>query len=341
MYLLCNRYKSILILFSIKVKQIIYLNACLLYNRYMEKSVNSERGPGSVSGGIAFSAAVVAYIILSLIFSAICAAAGFNAEDEAYIYISYLLAPVAIAVSVPVVLRVRGVSYREMFPVKISPAKNGIKWYGAALLLTFGLLFSLSWLNVGFEKLLRLLGYEGQNSYFPDLSGGKAALALLVMAVIPAVFEEALFRGVLLQNIRREAGELNSIFLCGMCFALFHASAVQTFYQFACGCTFALLAIRSRSVTPCVLAHFLNNAVIIVLQACGVETAGTVFDWVPLWAAVLITVLSVISFAGGIALLVCDKTPLGKPLKGGVKNFFLAAAAGIIALVVLWIAGLF
>lgn len=331
----------ILILFGIKVKQLIYLKARLLYNYRMERNVNTESGMGCVTGGIVFSAAVVAYICLNIIFSLICSATNFTAESDAYIYISYLLAPAAVAISVPIVLKRRRVSFKVVLPLKLSTAKNAVKWCGAAVLLAFGLLFSLSWLNLGFERLLNLFGYESTASYFPDLSGGRVALALLVMVVIPAVFEEVLFRGALLQNIREEAGEFNSIFLCGMCFALFHASPVQTIYQFVCGCVFALLALRARSLIPCMLAHFLNNAAIIVLQACGLDTAGTIFDWAPLWAAVLITVLSALSFLGGMAILILDRAPLNKPVKGGVKYFFLAACVGILALAALWIAGLF
>ena len=166
-------------------------------------------------------------------------------------------------------------------------------------------------------------------------------MALLVMAFIPALFEESLFRGVILGNIRGEAGELNSVFLTGMCFALFHASAVQTLYQFICGCVFALLALRARSLVPCMLAHFLNNAAIIILEACGLNTSGTLFDWAPLWAAVLITVLSALAFIAGMVILIREKRPLAAGVKGGVKYFFLAAGVGILVLAVLWIAGLF
>ena len=301
---------------------------------------------GSLTGGLVFSAAVAAYIILSLVFSLICAATGFSSQSEgaagdAYIYISYLIAPLSVAVSLPLVLKLRKVSFASVMPVKMSPPRQGAKWCGVAVLLAFGLLFSLSWINNGFNELLKLLGYENDVNFFPDISGGRVVPALIVMAVIPALFEETLFRGAVLQNARQEAGDLNSVFLCGLCFSLFHASALQTFYQFICGCAFALLAIRARSVLPCMIAHFLNNGIIIVLEACGLNTELTVFDWAPLWAAVLVTVLSAASLIVAAWFMIFDKTPLKKPVKGGVKNFFLAAGVGIVVLVIIWIAGLF
>ena len=303
--------------------------------------MEKQKFTGAEYGGITFSGAVIVYAALSLIFAVICSSTGFSDNGgDVYIYLNYLVSPVAITIALFVVTKFARQPLRRSLLVKMPPGAAA-KWCAVAVLLAFGLLFSLSWLNIGFEKLIRWLGYKPAPSYFPDLSGGRAALALLVMAVLPALFEEVLFRGAVLQSIKEETGHLNAVLLCGMCFALYHASALQTIYQFVCGCAFALLAIRSRSVLPGMLAHFLNNATIIILQACGLDTSGSLFDWAPLWAAVLVTVLSALSLAGAVAVMAADKTPLKKPVKGGVFAFFIAAAAGIVVLAVLWVAGFF
>lgn len=303
--------------------------------------MEKQKFTGTEYGGITFSGAVIVYAALRLIFAVICSFTGFSDNGgDVYIYLNYLVSPVAITIALFVVTKFARRPLRRSLLVKMPPGAAA-KWCAVAVLLAFGLLFSLSWLNIGFERLLRLIGYDASPSYFPDLSGGRVTLALFVMALLPALFEEALFRGVLLQSIKEETGHLNAVLLCGMCFALFHASALQTIYQFACGCAFALLAIRSRSVLPGMLAHFLNNATIIILQACGLDTSGSLFDWAPLWAAVLVTVLSALSLAGAVAVMAADKTPLKKPVKGGVFAFFIAAAAGIVVLAVLWVAGFF
>lgn len=301
-----------------------------------------ERGD-SLTGGLVFSAVVVVYVILSFLFAMIVAATGLDENSDIYIYISYLVSPVAIAISVPLALRFRRVPLSAVLPVRMPRSRFTVKYIVAAVLLAFGLLFTLSWLNVGFAELLKLSGYGGSRSYFPDLAGWKVLPALIVMAVLPALFEESLFRGAVLQNIRRDAGELNSVFLCGMCFALFHASPEQTIYQFVCGCAFALLALRSRSLIPCFIVHFLNNAVIITMQACGLDTSGTLFDMLPVWAAVLVTALSAVSLAAGAYIIMRGEKgeKLAAPANGGVKNFFIAALIGIGVLAILWISSFF
>ena len=309
----------------------------------MEKT---QANDGSFTGGLVFSAVAVVFIFFSLIFSVISAATGFSAQAEdgtvnsAFVYVSYLIMPAATAIAVPILLKLRKVKFSGLVPVA-RPSADSAKWCGAAVLLAFGMLFTLSWVNIGFGELLRLAGYSGDAVYFPDLSGGGVVLALFVMALIPALFEETLFRGVILQSIKGHVGEVNAVLLCGLCFALFHASALQTFYQFLCGCAFALLAIRARSVLPCMIAHFLNNGALIVMQACGADTDGTLFDIAPLWAAVLVTVLSAVSLAMAAVLLFRGGERRDKPVKGAVKNFFIAASAGILICSLLWITGLF
>ena len=302
--------------------------------------MEKQKFTGAEYGGITFSGTVIVYVVLSFIFSIVSQLTDFSESGDSYIYIKYIVSPVAITIALAALTRFARRPLAGMLPVRMSPP-GAAKWCAVAVLLAFGLLFSLSWLNIGFERLLRLIGYDAAPSYFPDLSGGRVALALLVMAVLPALFEEVLFRGAVLQSIKEETGHLNAVLLCGMCFALYHASALQTIYQFVCGCAFALLAIRSRSLVPGIIAHFLNNAVIIILQACGLDTSGSVFDWAPLWAAVLVTVLSVLSLSAAAALLAADKTPFAKPVKGGVFSFIVTASVGIVILAVSWISGFF
>ena len=299
-----------------------------------EKPVGT--GLGAASAGVAYSAAVVGYLAFSLVFSLIVIATGMTSSSDVYKYLSYLVAPLAVIVTQPICAKRRNTGFACLFPVKTK-----LKYYLNAPLLAFGLLFSVGFINTGFKELLELIGYESNLNSLPGTGGGMIVLSLFVIAVLPAVCEESLFRGVLLNNMEREAGSINTVLLVGFAFSLFHANILQTVYQFICGCSLALLAIRSRSILPSVLVHFINNAVIIIMNACGMDVNGNIFDMVPLWAAILVVVLSALSFIAAAFLLIFDKTPTYKPQKGGVKNFFIYGSVGICALVIMFIANLF
>lgn len=289
---------------------------------------------GSAAGGLSFSATVTINLIISIIASGIIALGSLQGTD-AEKYISVLVSPIAVAITLTLTLKVVKQPARAILPVKTHP-----KYYLIGVLLIFGLLFSLNSLNEYLIELFELMGYQRRVDPVPDVSGWKIVPALLAIAVLPAVMEEILFRGILLNNAEEGVGTVRAIFLSGFCFALYHGSVEQTIYQFICGCLFAYLAVRSRSVVPTVVIHFLNNAVIIVLMACGLlDGKGNLI--MSQTASISVSVLSAVSLIGAVVWLILDKKPRKIRTVGGVKNFFIFAAVGIGATVLVWIAGLF
>lgn len=289
---------------------------------------------GSKAGGLSYSALVILNLLVSLVASFIIVFCSLQ-KTEIENYISLLISPVAVAIILTLALTVTKQPAKSLLPLKTSP-----KYYLIALLIVFGALFSLSWINDGIVELLELIGYTRRDGFIPDVTGWKIIPALIVVAVIPAVMEEIMFRGILLNNIEGEVGSINAVFISGFCFSLYHGSVEQTVYQFIVGCLFGLIAVRSRSIAPTVIIHFINNALIIILLACGLyDEAGTLI--ISSGGQIALYVLSAASLVGGVIWLILDKTELKKPVRGSVKKFFLFAAAGIAVMALMWIIGLF
>ena len=288
-------------------------------------------------GGLTFSASVLIYFIVNFAVALIITLSGLEQGSDGYVYLSYLAAPVGIIISLFAVHKYKKVSVRKTLPVKC-----GWKYYVIALLLIFGLLFSLNWVNDLSVKFFELFGYKQReaSSYMPDLTGAKIIPALLVIAVFPAVFEEFLFRGAILRACEGTAGTVRTVFIVGFCFALFHGSPEQTVYQFIAGCAFSFVAVRSGSILPSVLMHFINNAVIVILTACNCfnESGALILST---GANIALIVISALSLAGGIIWLILDKKQTAKCEKGSVKSFFIYASAGIAVLSLVWILSLF
>lgn len=308
----------------------------------MEKYGNSGDGKnkyqlplGSAAGGLSYTFTVVVSLLINIIASGIIAAGSLNDTDAAK-YIAVLVSPLAIAITLLVTLKVVKQPFGRVLPLKAHP-----KYFLLGVLLIFGLLFSLSWVNEYLIELFELMGYKRRQSFLPDYSGWKVLPVLITYAILPAIAEEILFRGILLNNTEEGAGSIRAILLSGFCFSLYHGSVEQTIYQFICGCLFALLAVRSRSVTPTVVIHFLNNALIIVLYSAGAMNPATDALLMSKTAEIIITVFSAVSLIGAVVWLVLDKTPLKKCTEGGVKQFFIFAAVGIGAMALMWLVGLF
>lgn len=290
---------------------------------------------GAKAGGLSFTATVILNLLLSLIAGVIIAIFSLSGT-EAESYIALLTSPIAIAIVLTLALTVAKQPAARLLPVKTHP-----KYYLIGVLIVFGALFSLSHVNEYIIELFELMGYQRRASFVPDVTGWKVVPVLIVVAVIPAFMEEILFRGIILNNAEGELGSARVILVSGFCFSLYHGSVEQTVYQFIIGCLFGFLAVRSRSLGPVILTHFINNALIIILLACGAYDENTGAMLISKGGEIALYVVSAISLIGGVVWLFLDKTPLEKGRKGGVKIFFIFAAIGIAAQAILWIAGLF
>lgn len=305
--------------------------AKFLYNSGMEQN---EENLQSLSGGkllfetgVTYSVASALPIVVSLvvlIFAQLIAGEAY-ADTQGYKYCTYLMPQLCFAAAAFVYFK------RTRLPVRT--VCTGCKWYYflLAVLLQFGLL-SLSELNGLFLKGLSYLGYEQAPSTLPDVTGWNLIPAFLVIAIFPAVFEEVIFRGILSKNMKAAGwGTAATVLVAGAMFSLFHTNPAQTIYQFICGMCFTLVALRSGSVFPSMLSHFLNNAVVLCLISAGIEDYPSAVK-IPLYS------VAGIVLAGVLVYLIFFDRKNGQ--KGGVKEgkkFFLGALAGIVLCAVMWI----
>lgn len=84
-------------------------------------------------------------------------------------------------------------------------------------------------------------------------------LLLLVLGVMPAVCEELLFRGVILSLMPRSFSQNRLIVTVGLLFGAFHMSLLRFLPTGILGCLLTFIALRSRSIFPCMVLHAAHN----------------------------------------------------------------------------------
>jgi membrane protease YdiL (CAAX protease family) len=89
---------------------------------------------------------------------------------------------------------------------------------------------------------------------------------LIMLAVLPPLCEELLFRGVLARSLATRLPIWAAVGLSALLFSAYHLSLVQAPATFTLGLVFAMLAIRADSIVPSVIAHALNNAIAVLVS---------------------------------------------------------------------------
>ena len=133
-----------------------------------------------------------------------------------------------------------------------------------AIILAFGMMFGFGFINSLFSIFMEKLGVSMPATEIDLSSFPKYIFNVVALAVTPAVFEEIVFRHFILKGIKGNIiiGSLLSAF----CFSLYHFSLSQFIYQFIYGFFLSVLAIKSGSIIPGILAHFINNFIVLTLE---------------------------------------------------------------------------
>ncbi len=106
-----------------------------------------------------------------------------------------------------------------------------------------------------------------------SVSGRWGALGLVfILAVLPGLVEEFLFRGLVLRALLRSFSVGTSVFLSALAFGAFHLNLPQGFATMAVGIFLALAASRTQTIYTSMIAHATHNVLIVFLSLPAGDT---------------------------------------------------------------------
>ena len=120
-----------------------------------------------------------------------------------------------------------------------------------------------------------------------------AVFFVLAHCVAAPIFEELIFRGLILERLRHY-GDIFAIIVSAFLFAIIHASFQAIPFAFVSGIIFGFLAIRTGSLLCPLIIHFTNNilsAVSLFLEEAGFENQ---FNFIILCFYALIIAVAII-----------------------------------------------
>ena len=154
---------------------------------------------------------------------------------------------------------------RAMKPILQKPTKPVLKYFGYCVALGIMSLFLLSGALNYFQLLLDKLGFTVGELTYSINKPWKLFISIVSMAVIPAVCEELVFRGVLV-NALKSKGQIFAVILSSVMFAMFHFSPTQLLYPLFFGLILAIVYLRTNNIAFPIILHFINNALSILIQ---------------------------------------------------------------------------
>lgn len=122
-------------------------------------------------------------------------------------------------------------------------------------------------------------------------------ISLISLAVIPAIGEELIFRGVIFNSLRQK-GTLFAVIISSLFFTLFHFNISQLFYPFLFGLILGFMYSKTNNLITTILIHFINNAINISIQYF---LGTTLFK--PTTLNLIIMIIGVIIFIGILAYM--------------------------------------
>ncbi len=145
------------------------------------------------------------------------------------------------------------------------------KWYNYLLAVPIGILamFVTTGVSAVWQAVISMMGYTHTTSptEFPEtFNFGLFLVSVLLTGIMPAVCEEFSVRGGLLTTMRKSFPQKTTIVIMGITFGLFHQNITQVFYTALFGALMAALVLKTKSIFPAMIIHFLNNSTSVYIE---------------------------------------------------------------------------
>lgn len=114
---------------------------------------------------------------------------------------------------------------------------------------------------------------ETFNKFMMEIRG-HGILSFIPIVVLAPIFEEILFRGVILEGLLSKYNRRRAILYSALIFSIIHINPLQLFGAFIIGIILGFLYTHTRSLIPCIFGHALHNGLTWAIQFLPIEISG-------------------------------------------------------------------
>ncbi|MCL2016804.1 MAG: CPBP family intramembrane metalloprotease [Defluviitaleaceae bacterium] len=187
----------------------------------------------------------------------------------------YQLFPWSLVISQFFGLLLPFIVFRIIVPQVPAIPKNRPKIYQIIVIAAFSLLIQPALMAV--SALGSLIMPNPVIGLVSDLTTINFAVALLVVAVVPSICEELVFRGFIQAAYKYHYAAI-AAFINGLFFGFIHLNLHQFTYAFVMGIVFFYIVHITKSVFLVMLSHFVINATQFTLAYTNIIEFGNIFN---------------------------------------------------------------
>lgn len=122
-------------------------------------------------------------------------------------------------------------------------------------------------------------------------------LFFVTVAIVPALVEEFAFRGIILGSLRKHSDSL-AVLVSGVVFGLMHGNFAQIPFAIVVGLILGYITVKTNSLLPAIIIHFLNNSISVALTLLSTNTnlPEYIINMINIAVMLIIGIVGLISF---------------------------------------------
>ena len=178
-------------------------------------------------------------------------------------------------------------NYHNAFALKLNaPGKTNTL---ICIVIAILCLFGFSFLSSCFEALGEVVGIPASESFYYEMNSvWLLLLSIICFAIVPAVLEELIFRGIIFQGLKGK-GLWPAMLLTSLLFALIHGSASQLLYPFVASMVMCYVVYKTNSLFSSIIIHAVSNTISILLVylnfQINIDVSWAVFSLIAIFIA--------------------------------------------------------
>lgn len=235
-------------------------------------------------------------LLIAIIFSYFYKTSEELSASLVYLFVATIVAQLAFALVIFLYNKKNNINFIKATNLKTKnlSAKNILICVCISMIAVFGL---YNFINM-FGKVFIKLGFPSLGVSLPNNTIYWFIINVVLLAIVPAFFEELIFRGMIFNGLRKSGFWFASL-ISALMFTLVHMSIHQMIFPFIMGVVFALILEKTGSLFYTIITHFCNNFIVLLITYIS-NISGKDFLYIDVKTfpmALLVTFIALVALA--------------------------------------------